>query len=351
MLQTVGSCEQRLFGLTPAERLTRQMAGSQSLLVADSSAVLSDAAIDWLQEHPGTILTSPGSRPLAVIVDETTIGAARVAIEGGNHSFPAINPAGMPDMFVRKLRRRDKLLVRSLDEQSVGTVERALFDNVYKGVTDLVTKYVWPLPAFWITWLCARIGIVPNAATSAAIVLTVAAALLWTDGQLVAGMLCAWAMTFLDTVDGKLARVTVTSSRLGDHLDHLTDVIHPPIWWLSLALGIGQHEPAANDDLLWRSCIVILLTYVIGRLLEVAFKLRIGYNCYMWQRFDSRFRLIVSRRNIILLLMSVGLVFGAVLQAFVACAVWSVASTIIQYVRYVQASRAARSGSVPSWLM
>ena len=43
-------------------------------------------------------------------------------------------------------------------------------------------------------------------------ILVFAAAYLFYRSQLWAGLACAWGMTFLDTVDGKLARVTATSS-------------------------------------------------------------------------------------------------------------------------------------------
>src|SRR3546814_2416912 len=42
------------------------------------------------------------------------------------------------------------------------------------------------------------------------------------------GLAAAWIMTFLDTVDGKLARVTLASSRWGNAYDHGIDLIHPP---------------------------------------------------------------------------------------------------------------------------
>jgi phosphatidylglycerophosphate synthase len=50
------------------------------------------------------------------------------------------------------------------------------------------------------------------------------------------GLVLGRLMTFLDTVDGKLARVTVTSSRFGDVLDHGLDIIHPPLVY---RLGCG----------------------------------------------------------------------------------------------------------------
>ena len=57
-------------------------------------------------------------------------------------------------------------------------------------------------------------------------------------GAFLSGLVCAWAMTFLDTVDGKLARVTLTSSRIGDVMDHGLDLVHPPFWWWAWGIGL-----------------------------------------------------------------------------------------------------------------
>ncbi|MEO5973370.1 MAG: CDP-alcohol phosphatidyltransferase family protein [Sphingomicrobium sp.] len=352
MLEIVGSCETRLFGMSQAERLRRQRGDAPGpVLVAHASAVLSDATVTWLLENPGTLLSTPSNRPVAIAVEAGKVSAAKKAITAKAGGFPELNPAMMPELFVRKLRRRDKLLVRSLDEQPAAAAESALFDSVYKGVTDLVTKYAWPLPALWVTRLCAALGITPNMVTIVGIVAMAVAAWLWVEGAIAAGLGFAWAMTFLDTVDGKLARVTITSSELGNRLDHVTDFIHPPIWWVCLAIGLGHTADAATRDLLYWSCAVILGTYVIGRAVEAWFKYVVGYNAYLWQRFDSLFRLVVSRRNIILLIMTVGVAFGAGWQAFAVSALWSVVSAAIQLVRLAQVLIAARRGEVRSWLM
>ena len=52
-------------------------------------------------------------------------------------------------------------------------------------------------------------------------------------------------MTFLDTVDGKLARVTLRSSPFGNVYDHSIDLIHPPFWWWAWIVGL----PAAGFTL------------------------------------------------------------------------------------------------------
>ncbi len=47
-------------------------------------------------------------------------------------------------------------------------------------------------------------------------------------------------MTFLDTVDGKLAHVTLTSSRFGHIFDHSLDLLHPPFCYLAWGLGLER---------------------------------------------------------------------------------------------------------------
>lgn len=345
MLHIVGECEQRIFGLRPAERLERQLKGRSDVeLVAHASAVMDDAALDWTIENRGTIIASPSRRPLAVAIEASELEAAKTAIAGGATDFPIVTPSG--EQFVRKLRRRIELGAHSLDEQPVRAVEWSLFRNVYKGVTDLVTKYAWPWPAFHVTRAVSRLGITPNMITSVGLVLVFVAAWFFYRGELAAGLLAAWLMTFLDTVDGKLARVTSTSSAFGNFLDHGTDIIHPPIWWYCLAHGLAVIAPEQSHSI-WPAFWVILGCYVVGRIVEIAFHRLFGFNQYIWRRFDSRFRLIVSRRNIILLVMSVGLILGLPVAAFLLCAGWSMVSTVIQVVRIGQAQA---SRPVTSWL-
>ena len=348
MLHIVGECDARIFGVRPAERLRRQTGGiGELVVVADASAVLDDAAVAWLVDNPGTFIASPSGRPLAVAVRSEERERAADALHGASTGLSVVRPEG--DQFVRKLRRRVPLVALSLAEEPVRIVERRLFDNVYKGITDLVTKWAWPWPAFHVTRACARLGITPNMVTWAGLVLVLLAGWLFYEGELAAGLTAAWAMTFLDTVDGKLARVTGTSSAFGNLLDHGTDILHPPVWWYCLAHGIAALDPG-TVDVVWPSLWIILGCYVAGRVIEIGFHRVFGFNAFIWRPFDSRFRLIVSRRNIILLIMTIGLILGQAAMAFALCAAWSIVSTIVQAVRIGQALATRRSRRVTSWL-
>jgi phosphatidylglycerophosphate synthase len=348
LLTIVGECDQRLFGMKPAERLTRQTSKLGDMhLVAHASAVLSDDTISWLADHPGTVVSSSGGRLLATVVGSDQLAMARQAIKGDGGltiaSADAIGP-----VYVRKLRRTLEPLALALGEQPRAKIERKLFASVYKGVTDVVTKYAWPEPALWLTRAAAGLGLTPNTVTVAGLLLTLVAGWQFYVGNLAAGMVAAWLMTLLDTVDGKLARVTLTSSEFGNLLDHGNDLIHPPLWWLCLAYGIGLVEP--DDPWIWPACWIILMTYFVGRVLEKGFKARFGFNPFMWQRFDSRFRMIISRRNIILLIMTFGLILRRPAEAFAICAAWSVLSVLIQAGRYAQAYSRSRRAPINAWL-
>ena len=50
-----------------------------------------------------------------------------------------------------ELRKRDRPFVLALDAADPEPVERAAYDAAYKGVTDVLTLYLWRRPAFYLT--------------------------------------------------------------------------------------------------------------------------------------------------------------------------------------------------------
>ena len=97
------------------------------------------------------------------------------------------------------------------------------------------------------TRFCARTGISPNLVTAISLVFVLAAMALFWRGQFGAGLAFAWAMCFLDTVDGKLARVTLRSTPFGNVFDHGIDLIHPPFWYWAWYHGLGAAQLDLSD--------------------------------------------------------------------------------------------------------
>jgi phosphatidylglycerophosphate synthase len=249
---------------------------------------------------------------------------------------PAYNPA---------LRKFDPPFAYRASAADARDIENRIFASSYKGITDLVTKWVFPLPARAVVRQLAKAGVKPNTVTAISYVLTALAAWLFYEGWFATGLVCAWAMTFLDTVDGKLARVTLTSSPIGNVLDHGLDLVHPPIWWAAWAYGLAPGA-AGYELAMW----IVVGGYVTGRLLEGVFLLAFGMEIFTWRPFDAFFRTIIARRNPNLLMLSAGVAAGRPAAGFLAVAVWTVACHVVPIVRISQAfSRRRRGIPIRPW--
>jgi len=235
--------------------------------------------------------------------------------------------------------------------EDAGILERHLFDEAYKSVTDLVTKFVWPAPAYRVAQLCAGRGISPNAVTAVSLLLVLAVIWLFAEGRFVTGLVAAWLMTFLDTVDGKLARVTVTSSKIGHNFDHGIDLIHPPLWYTAWACGLAGDSSrlSPSDPIL----VAIFAGYIAGRISERSFtRIIAGFSLYSWRPFDSFFRLITGRRNSNLLLLTGSTAWGRPDVGLEMVAVWTVVSTIVLGIRVAQAiASKSRKSTLQPWIV
>ena len=311
---------------------------------------LIDAADTQLQVDEG------GNR-ITVAAHTTAAAAAQVMdhIRGKSQELPVMLGIETPDTLVPqthiRLKKAHAAFVLPVNTENSRALERHLFDTAYKGITDLVTKWVWPTPARWVTRLCVRLGLLPNHVTALSWVLAILAGVLFYRGDFVAGLLSGWLMTFLDTVDGKLARVTVTSSPLGNYFDHLLDLLHPPFWYLAWGLGLASYNPAFLNVDLSTVITLIFAGYIAGRVVEGIFSRMAKFGVFSWRPVDSYNRLITARRNPCLIILTVSLLPGRPDLGLEAVALWTLASSLFLVVRLVMGifSRLT-SGPLQSWL-
>jgi phosphatidylglycerophosphate synthase len=370
----LGDSPVRLWGLAPAERIVRQLRSEGIVLWrGDLEALPANETFLMLR---GDCLYD--SRVLRGLVKarhallEVDDGGRRVPVAAhvaAEHA-PSIGallcglPQGIPvtgvatvtleqvaQGFEAGLLKLDHPYVLPVTAKNRDELEQLTFSGAYKGVTDLVTKWLWPVPAQWATRACVRAGITPNQVTAASLVLVIVAGALFARGEFGWGLLAGWFMTFLDTVDGKLARVTVTSTRLGNIFDHGIDLIHPPLWYIAWGIGLAPDAEVAGVPLLLLYS-AIVAGYIGGRLCEGAFQRWIAsFSIFTWRPFDSWFRLIVARRNPNMIMLTASLAIGRPDLGLMAVAVWTTLSTAILLLRLLQAIQARRQhGAVGSWL-
>jgi phosphatidylglycerophosphate synthase len=371
----LGDSPVRLWGLTPAERIARQLR-SQGIglwrngldaLPANCSLILLRG--DWLYDarvirglaaaRQVLLQADDGGRsvPVAAHVMAQLAPALVELLSGKAPPLPVAGVAAVgieqvAQGFEAGLRKLDRPFVLPVSAQRRDALEQLTFSGAYKGVTDLVTKWLWPVPAQWATRGCVRLGITPNQVTALSLVLVIVAGVLFARGEPGWGLLAGWIMTFLDTVDGKLARVTVTSTRLGNFFDHGIDLVHPPFWYLAWGIGLAPGAAAALGVPLSLLYWVIFAGYIGGRLCEGAFERWIApFPIYTWRPADSYFRLIAARRNPSMLMLTASLAIGRPELGLLAVAAWTALCSAILLARLLMAVRARRKrGPLGSWL-
>ena len=366
----------KLWGLTSRQRKLRvlrdagvtdivddlaDMPDKSSALLLRGDYLFDDRVINHLVQTPDVLLKisqPPTDIFVAAHVPTEKALEATEFIKGNTNkeSMPGVRTETLKTLsisFQQRLLKFEPPFVLPILPETKGLLERKLFDWSYKGVTDLITKWVWPRPAQWVVGQCVRFGFKPNHVTILGLLLVILAGALFVNGWYGWGLLAGWLMTFLDTVDGKLARVTVTSSKFGHYFDHLIDLVHPPIWYILWGLGLGVSQFHFIGLSITTGCWLIVIGYVLGRLVEGAFLAWLGkFGIFCWRPLDSYFRLITARRNPCLILLTAGALLGRPDWGLLAVAFWTVSTSLFLFIRLMMAVyKRMESGLLRSWFL
>ncbi len=371
----VGTSKERLWGLSPVERLTRAFARhgvtrvldvtdleqyAGPVIVLRGDAVIDAPLIAVLIEREGLMLIGEDSGTELPVAAHTPARSALAVVSAleerrenaaacGN--LTAMRPSDLEASFWKSLRKREVPYALLLTAKNRKTVEWRMFMGTYKGATDFVTKHFWPRPAFVATRIIAPWGITPNMVTTLSAVFVVAAYFYFLNGSWLLGLISAWLMTFLDTVDGKLARVTLTSSKWGDIFDHGIDLVHPPFWYTAWAVGVMASTTPLSSYLFWPVLTIILGGYLLQRIIEGISIKFFSIEIHIWRPIDTLFRQITARRNPNLAILTVCTAFGRPDWGLIGVAVWTLLSLLFHVWQLVVAAiEVRRHGPLESWL-
>lgn len=361
----------RLFGFTSLERILRSIAKVKG----PSVEVVISGAADTAQDARYTVLNDTGSvaerlssyltsvdGPVIVLDGGAVIDARLVSLLMQDHdpacfkgnqddndtavlrltsaTLPPANATSLRDIadqllaagtirevtadelpdFVGNLRRNVPFLMeRVADETHRAELEKRLFHLNYKGSTDFMTKWVYPPIVWQLTKLCIRYHITPNQVTIFSIFLTILAVPLFAYQYWFLGFVAAYGMTILDSVDGKLARLTLTDSPIGNILDHGLDIVHPPFWYAAWAAGLlaGGAQAPLYTATLW-----LIFFYIADRLALMVAKARFKRGLHAVTPLDGTVRTIIARRNVNLVVFTLGVALGLGAAAFLFITVW-----------------------------
>jgi phosphatidylglycerophosphate synthase len=368
-----GGSETRHFGLRPEERLRRQLAKqgvesvsnldevrdpSASVLLIRGDRLFDDRLIKCLVRGDSLrMVLADGEAP--ALVAPATIARELHEGQSADGSYPAhpdlpnCDPDAMLAGVFHDLRKVQRPFVLPVRESDRVAHENLLYDASYKGVTDMVTKWFWPLPARACVRVFASVGISPNMVTVTGFSLMLVALWAFWEGHYALGLACGWVMTFFDTVDGKLARTTITASPFGHWLDKLTDIIHPPFWYHAWAYSLAVWAPPAWPVDLGQCIGLMWGFYLGGRIVEqtcTGFLVKGGL--FVWKPLDSYFRLITARRNTCLLVLTPAWALGRPDLGLWLIVWWTMLTTVFMAGRMLLAMIAKPKGAkLRSWLL
>ena len=327
----------RVWGMTLLERVLRQLAqegvtrvavqapmGWRSSLRTDfpRGLELVDATAPPLTEElvlrldAATVFDRRVLAQLLAATGPTRLAGSEAAqVTGCVEVCPVVvDPASLPS-YLKKLRRYQPPYVWPIETAAdLRRVDREMFAVVYKGVTDVVTKYVYPGLVRVITRWLAPTRITPNQVTAVSMVLSFGAIPVFLAGHLGLGVVMGLVMSVLDSVDGKLARLTLRESTTGNWMDHGSDTVYFGAWLL--AVGYVVVDGPAR----W----LLFAAWVLDRLIVAMFHVVRKRELNDWGPIDAAFRLVVIRRNIFLLVLGAGVVVGRPAAAVWTLAAWTV---------------------------
>ncbi len=328
-----------------ADRVRAAAAGGEPIL-ATTAASLADARLyRYLADQTGSRQAGDGAAVLARIElpDVARLDVTAADLAKTVRPLHAVTQEEFPS-FIRKLRRDLPYYVFAVtDESKRREVEKFLFWSNYKGSTDFFTKYVYP-PLVWLMVPpLARARIHPNWVTLVSIALTLLVIPLCATGHFWWGLACAYGMSVLDSVDGKLARLTFTDSWLGNILDHGLDLVHPPFWYMAWAWGLCGGDTAAP---VWIASLWMLALYVMDRLILKVYPGRFNKGLHTHAPIDAMMRTFISRRNINLPLFTIGYAAGLGIQTIYLIVVWQALTCLYHGLRTAWILWVEKAGSV-----
>jgi phosphatidylglycerophosphate synthase len=166
---------------------------------------------------------------------------------------------------------------------------------------DHVQKRGLDIPGAWfdtpfenaLVRVLAPTAVTPNQITLATLGLAALVGGLFWQGRLALGLVLALVVGVLDGVDGKLARLKLATSRLGE-LEHVGDFLYENLWYVALAHGFA----VAGGPVFWRAGALLVCCDLVDNLAYGAVSARTGRLLDELSPFDAAFRRVGGRRNV-----------------------------------------------------
>ncbi len=288
----------------------------ERFIVVAADLLIDQRLLAWLTAQTTDVMLSSrtGEPPetaaflRAKSLDAPSAGAARINV---------VAAASLPAYWEAMHGEVPFHLRRIATERDAEEAWQILLDYIQRRTLELPARYFDPFFENLLIRRLAPTAITANQVTLATTVLGFVVAALYFTGWLRVGVLLAIFVEVLDGVDGKLARITRTTSKAGEY-EHILDFFYENSWWLALGFFLRNASKFA-----WLAAILMVAFDLIDNIVYAIADVRWGRSVDNASLFLSRFRLVAGRRNIYSWLFLPGFFLGAPTISFYFAVAWA----------------------------
>ena len=289
----------------------------ERFIVIAADLLIDERLIAWLAAQDADVMLSrrAGERP------ETAAALSLAALEAESAEaahLDIVAADSLPTYWESMHGEVPLHLRRIASERDIEQAWPVLLDYIQRRTLELPAQYFDPFFENAIVRRLAPTAITANQVTLVTTALGFAVALLYLTGWLRLGVLLAIFVEVLDGVDGKLARITRTTSKAGEY-EHILDFFYENAWWLALGRFLGTH----GSPIAWTAALTMVAFDLTDNVVYSIADVKWCRSVDNATPFLSRFRLIAGRRNIYTWMFLPGFFLGAPALSFYLAVAWA----------------------------
>ncbi len=205
-----------------------------------------------------------------------------------------------------------------------------LLDFTQKGTLDWPAWYIHRHIENFIVKHISKLPVTPNQVTVATGILGFYIMYLFVNGHMMPGLIGAYVVGILDGVDGKLARVKMMQTKIGE-LEHILDKIVEYGWYLAIAAYLSS----LNGEAPYVMAGALILFHLADEVQSEFFRRMTNLQICDTGSFDKKFRLIGGRRNTQLWALLPFALFDQWYIGFMFICIYGIATFFVHQLRIV----------------
>jgi phosphatidylglycerophosphate synthase len=306
-------------------------------LVVAGDLVVDQRLLDWLAERDSNVLIRRTTVSVPELLGSLDRAGVRSAAGGAEIDAARVSLTSFPRYWARQRGEVPIHLLHVREQKDAAHAESVLLDHVDKRTKDLPALLFDPPFENFLVRILAPTAITPNQVTVVTTIIAFFGVWLFANGWLLTAVLLAIGVEVLDGVDGKLARIKLMTSRLGE-LEHVLDFFYENGWYLAL----GHHLAASGSAWAWNAALALVAFDLGDNFAYLFFARHGGGNLDEASAFWGRFRLIAGRRNIYIWMLLPGVLAGTASVAYAAVVAWAAFTAILHWAMALAGKRTSR---------